>query len=150
MGKLKIILMATVLMNLTTTYAWTAPINTKDTAGQKVSITKDRVLLYFWATWCPDCKSSLQSVLPKFPTQQLQILAVNTDASDSDAEEFRTANKVVIQSITDTDKKIRQEFKIFSVPMAVLLKKEKTEWVVLKKYTGNEIKQVPADLVEKK
>lgn len=126
--------------------AWNLPSQSKNTQGQILKLEKDNVLLYFWATWCPDCKHSLQSVLPKFPVDNLQIITVNTDASDKDIEEYKQTNKVTMTSISDADKKMRKEFKVYSVPTGVLLKKEKDQWIVQKTYIGDDIKAIPQDL----
>ena len=127
-------------------WAWNLPDQIQNSEGQVVKLEKDHVLLYFWATWCPDCKHSLQTVLPQFPKDSLQIIAVNTDTTLKNIEEYRQTNKVNIVSIADEDKKIRKEFKVFSVPTGVLLKKDKDQWVTLKTYIGDEVKAIPQDL----
>ena len=147
MEKLKYFKVAILVMFVSSmAWGWNIPEQTKNTQGQIVKLEKNYVLLYFWATWCPDCKHTMQSVLPKFANDNLQILAINTDTSDNNIEEFKESNKITIATIADADKKIRKEFKVFSVPTGVLLKKDKDQWVVQKTFIGDEIKLVPQDL----
>ncbi len=125
---------------------WNLSTQAVTSQGQEIELDKENVLLYFWATWCPDCKHTLQTVLPKFDTKNLQIISVNTDVSDKDIEQYRQDNKIIIVSISDEDKKIRKQFKVYSVPTAVLLKKDKDQWIAQKTYIGDEIKTIMQDL----
>lgn len=145
---LKVVIL--IILSSTTVWAWNLPEQTKNTQGQIVKLEKNYVLLYFWATWCPDCKQTMQNVLPKFSNENLQILAVNTDTSESNIEEFKQSNKINVTAISDAEKKIRKEFKVFSVPTGVLLRKENDQWVVQKTFIGDEVKSVPQELNEVK
>ena len=48
--------------------------------GTAFKTDKDKVLLYFWATWCPDCKEKLAKEFPKLQLPpQVELVTVNTD-----------------------------------------------------------------------
>lgn len=130
--------------------AWEFPKELKNTADKEFHVeeNKEQVLLYFWATWCPECKHSFLTILPKLQIRKdLQVLAVNTDKAAKDVEEYKESNKISTESITDPDRKIRKAFKVFSVPTAVLLKKENEQWIAKKSYIGAEqIAQIESDL----
>lgn len=92
-----------------------------------------QVLLVFWATWCPDCKEKLKSVLPKVKTNSdFGIIAVSTEAHESKVKEYLSQEGIQFPVLSDRDRVARKALKLFSVPAWAVFRKEGLEWKLVK------------------
>lgn len=80
-------------------------------------------LFYFWATWCPDCKSTLKSDLTKYLKPNVNFFTVSTDKDLQKIADYVLDNKVNYPVYHDEKKELQKAFKIFSVPTVVLTQK---------------------------
>ncbi len=67
-------------------------------------------------------------------------------ANNTDIEQYNKINSVKIVSTNDEDKSLRKQFKVITMPTGILLKKEESKYIVVKKYTGNEVYQLEKDI----
>ncbi len=113
--------------------ATTAPPFQGDTVdGNKVSLKSSlkpgRVLLVsFWATWCGPCIEELKHVsdyLKKDPTLLLDVLAVNTDTSETltDVKPTVKLYKIEFPVVLDTRQEILSKYNTSkTIPFSVLV-----------------------------
>ncbi len=89
-----------------------------------VEPTKDYVLMYFWATWCPDCKEKLKGTLTEATElKNTSFVAVNTEKDKNMVANFLERENIKLPVYMDIEKEVRKSLKVFSVPQWVLLKK---------------------------
>ncbi len=101
-------------------------------------------LLYFWASWCPECKDKLRNALPDLRQNEksVEIMAVNMDKDGQKAAHFIEKESVSLPVFGDEDKKLRQALSIYAVPSWALAKKNGENWDIVAQGTGSEIKDI--------
>jgi len=88
-----------------------------------------KVILNFWATWCPPCKEEMPEMQEYYDEHQdeVEILAVNLTDSESDVqtvsdyiEEYSYTYPIPL----DKEATVSEEYKIFSVPTTYFIDTE--------------------------
>ena len=77
-----------------------------------------KVLLYFWASWCTDCKEKMRTDLIELKKKQphLAILLVNVDQDLDRAKHVIDKESIKLPVLRDENKNLRKMLKVFSVP----------------------------------
>jgi thiol-disulfide isomerase/thioredoxin len=110
----------------------------------------NQVLLYFWASWCPDCREKLshgelQALQRDFP--KIKILTVNADREESRGKNFSDSEKLTLPVYRDDEKTLAKTLKLFAVPAwAILEKSANGQWTVRKSSTGSDISDMRSEL----
>lgn len=84
-----------------------------------------KVMLNFWATWCPPCKEEMPAI-QKFYTERgdsVQILAVNLDP-ENNVKEFAEKLKVNFPILLDEDEEVISAYKILTIPTTFFIDEE--------------------------
>jgi len=119
----------------------------KDINGRPFSLSSLKgkaVLVNFWATWCPPCRSempSLNKLYKEYGSGELVVLAVSTDRTSSGVKDFLSKHPVDFAVLMDSDSKVSRQFKVFSLPTTFLLDKS---GVVRQRFLGEEEWDSPA------
>jgi len=103
----------------------------KDLNGNPASLDhqKEKELVIFWATWCPDCKNKLSGKLPEINgSADVAVITINTDSSQSRAKHFVEKMNLKLPVFRDDSKDLRKTLKVFSVPHWAVYKKENAKW----------------------
>lgn len=88
---------------------------------------KQPVVLFFWTTWCPFCRSELRALNAKYPElvkDGWKILAINIAESVSKVDRFVKNYALVFEVLLDTDSAVAYAYNILGVPTYVLINKE--------------------------
>lgn len=94
------------------------PLNSENQKPQHQS-SKEK-LVYFWATWCPDCKEKLTSTLKENHLyDQFDVYLVATDKSEEKIEHFQRKFSIKNQVMLDPDRSLQKALKVFSIPTLV-------------------------------
>ena len=101
-----------------------------------------RALVYFWATWCPDCRSKLKGELKELHQKGVRIFTINKDSVKRKAEKFIDKHKIALPVYLDKEKVISMALKAFSVPHWSVIEHQEDKdgkkiWRVLKYGSGN-------------
>lgn len=95
--------------------------------GKVVSLAADKgkvVLVDFWASWCPPCKSSfpaVDSLYREFKPQGFEVIAVNLDERRRDAEDFLAGRPHLMQVAFDPEGKSPRAFGLWGMPSSFLV-----------------------------
>ena len=97
-----------------------------------------KVVLNFWATWCPPCKAEvphLQNFYEENENSDVQLLAVNLTASDSmsDVENFVDGYGITFPVLLDIDGEVGQQYEVITIPTTYFLDEEGN---IVEKYIG--------------
>jgi thiol-disulfide isomerase/thioredoxin len=109
--------------------------NYKTINGSTVEMTKlnSPVVIYnFWASWCIPCLEEMPSMMAlkkKFNSDQVQIIAINTDEDDQMANIQKTIKKINMANeftiVPDHNAKLVTDFKVSAIPMSIVFHRGK-------------------------
>ncbi|MEH7109626.1 redoxin domain-containing protein, partial [Bacillus sp. JJ1764] len=92
----------------------------KTLTGETVKLSElkgKKVMLNFWATWCPPCKAEMPD-MEKFHSEvgdKVTILAVNIDPQ-LDVKGFVNEYKITFPILLDTDDGVNGKYQVLSIP----------------------------------
>ncbi|MES3037468.1 MAG: TlpA family protein disulfide reductase [Bdellovibrionota bacterium] len=133
----KLIILLSFLVSSSANAEAPSPVAGLPLAGPAATIdAKKDVVLYFWASWCPDCKGTLKSKFEGVDSSKYQFLAINTEKDPGRMENFAKKESLPIPVYHDQDKKLQAKYQIFSVPSWVLLSRNGDTWAVKKSGQG--------------
>ena len=82
------------------------------------------VMINFWATWCPPCRSEMpdmEQIYQEGKTQDIVVLAVNMQEAKQPVQEFIDKYGLTFPVLLDTSGEISQKFGVQSLPLACSL-----------------------------
>jgi peroxiredoxin len=100
--------------------------------GESVSLSSLRgrpVLINFWASWCPPCRSempAMQELFAEFADQGFTILAVNATNQDdlSEMKRFVEDNQLQFPILLDQSGTVANLYNLQSLPTSLFINKE--------------------------
>jgi peroxiredoxin len=123
----------------------------KTLAGDTVKLTDlkgKKVMLNFWATWCPPCKAEMPAMeeFHKEAGDEVVILAVNIDPH-LDVKAFVDENGITFPIPLDAEDKVNETYQVLSIPTTYFID---TKGNIGNKYIGamnlDAMKQYTKDL----
>lgn len=110
----------------------------KNLAGEEVNL-KDykgkKVMLNFWATWCPPCKEEMPAMEEFYNNESgnVEILAINLDPQN-DVKSFVEKNHLTFPVLLDELGTTQQTYQVISIPTTFILDEQ---GLILKKHIGS-------------
>lgn len=124
-------------------------------AGEVVRLSDyqgKKVILNFWATWCPPCKAEMphmQKVYEEYKDQGVEILAVNLTNQDKGIEEitsFVKDNGLTFTIPLDEEGIVGQKYKAMTIPTSYMID---TEGYIVETIVGPMDENMMKTLIEK-
>lgn len=121
----------------------------KSLDGKNVALAdKGKTLVYFWASWCPDCRDKLQTKLPEWSTKPgVQVLTVNTDRAVERANHFVQKEGVKVAVARDEEKTLQKALKVFSVPFWAVIERDGDSYRILAAEAGSNVEKLEKALL---
>lgn len=85
------------------------------------------VYLDFWASWCGPCRHTLpwmERLQNKFKSQGLEVVAVNLDTNQGDAEKLLTDLKPTFTILFDPSGKVASTYQLPSMPSSFIITRD--------------------------
>jgi peroxiredoxin len=110
--------------------------------GQTIKLSDYRgkkVILNFWATWCPPCKAEMPHMKNFYEQNKdkgIEILAVNLTKSDNGkaaVETFAKDNQLTFKIALDEDGRIGMQYQAFTIPTSYIID---SNGIITKKIIG--------------
>ncbi len=113
-----------------------------------------RVLVNFWATWCPPCKAEMpymQEMYEKYQEEGFEVLAVNstvTEKSRDNVVDFVSEYGLTFPIPMDEKNRVSSDYEILSFPTSFFIDSDGvirsiTVGGMTKEYLEGEIKKLP-------
>jgi peroxiredoxin len=105
------------------------PFSLEDLSGNKVSLSDFQgrpVLLNFWASWCPPCRSEMSELQRVYAAQGedgLVVLGVNTLYQDdiNDVKKFVTEQQLTFPILLDSEGAVAVAYRVSTLPTSVFV-----------------------------
>ena len=100
--------------------------------GQSISLSDLRgkpVMLNFWATWCPPCRSEMpyiQEIYEEWSGKGLEVLAINIGESPSKVKEFLQSYNLSLPVLLDTKQAAARKYNVPPIPTTFFIDKDGT------------------------
>lgn len=94
----------------------------------------ERVLINFWATWCPPCRAempAMQELYEKYK-DRIEFLAINIDP-ENDVKGYVNEMKLTFPILLDKTGAVNERYGIISIPTTLLVDEKGT---IIKKQIG--------------
>ena len=102
-----------------------------DLNGNKVSLYEYKgnkpVILFFWATWCPHCRSGieiLKNMHGKLSADGIEILAINIGESKEKVMKFANSMGLKFKILLDLDSSLASVYSVMGIPTYLIIDKE--------------------------
>lgn len=114
----------------------------KNVEGNSIKLSSlkgKKVILNFWATWCPPCRQEMPDMAKFYVDQKdkgIEILAVdltNTEKSREDVTNFMRANSITFPVVLDENGKVSQLYNVASIPASFIID---SQGVIQRKLVG--------------
>ncbi|MDD4875718.1 MAG: redoxin domain-containing protein [Dehalococcoidales bacterium] len=98
--------------------------------GQTISLSNLRgnpILINFWATWCPPCRSEMphiQDIYEEWSDTELVLLVINIGENSSKVEDFMQSNDLSFPILLDTRQNVAQSYNITGIPTTFFIDKD--------------------------
>lgn len=109
-----------------------------------------KVILNFWATWCPPCKAEMPHMQEFYVDQKgnkVEILAVNLTTAEKDSNnigKFVNDYGLTFPILLDSNGEIGETYQAFSIPTSYIID---TKGIIRKKIVGPMDKEMMSELI---
>ncbi|VAW12963.1 hypothetical protein MNBD_BACTEROID05-942 [hydrothermal vent metagenome] len=99
--------------------------------GSEISFSEYRngkpALIFFWATWCPNCAKELKDLSAnkeKILSQGISIIPVDLGEKPSIVQRYMKKRKLNLEMFLDEDSSLGESYDLIGVPTIIFVNKE--------------------------
>jgi peroxiredoxin len=104
-----------------------AEIKMKDTEGKEFSTLELKgkpYILFFWTTWCPYCRTELESLnrnAAAYSQEGLTVIPVNVQERAEKILSFAKARKLTFRIFMDSEAELAKAYEVLGIPTYILV-----------------------------
>lgn len=95
-------------------------------------------LVYFWATWCSDCREKLANGLKKI-SKDVDLITVNMDNEVDRVKHVVSRDHIDLPVLRDNQKYFSSQLNIMAVPHWAIYENKDGNWKLTKSQTGGDL-----------
>lgn len=111
--------------------------------------TKNKELVVFWASWCPECHDKLSHAVPKMTKRaDLQVVSVNMDEEIAPVIRYVKKEHITFPVLQNSDEALIKDLKVTGVPHWAVYKRssEDEDWSLVDHAPAFDVERVEAAL----
>lgn len=121
--------------------------------GNKIKLSQmagKKVILNFWATWCPPCKAEMPNIQEFYHEQKghgVEVFSVNLTSAEKDPNsvgKFVHDYGLTFPVVLDRNGTIGEQFQAFTIPTSYIID---TKGIIRKKIIGPMDKEMMSELI---
>ncbi|HLS08006.1 redoxin domain-containing protein [Lentibacillus sp.] len=95
--------------------------------GEQVALSDyrgQRVMVNFWATWCPPCRAEMPDMQKFYENKDVEILAINlteTESSRDAVPDFIDAYELTFPILMDEETEVANQYQIQPIPSSFMI-----------------------------
>lgn len=99
-------------------------------SGEQISLSSFKgkgVILFFWATWCPHCRSALGELNTEYANiknSNIEVLAIDIDESKARVENFIKKYSLGYPVLLDVGGEVSSQYNVVGIPSFILISKD--------------------------
>lgn len=99
----------------------------KNLEGETVSLSDykgKRVLVNFWATWCPPCREEIPDLQKLYDSEDVVILAVNltdTEENEENIADFVDSYEMTFPVLLDESSDVSSAYQVYAYPTSYMI-----------------------------
>ncbi|WP_377863586.1 thiol-disulfide oxidoreductase ResA [Bacillus sp. R86525] len=100
------------------------------------NITKDGVIINFWATWCDYCQREMpafENIYKQYKDKNIEIISINLQEPETDVKKYIKEKELSFPVVIDTEGEVSKKYQVTTVPTTYLLD---SKGKVIKKNVG--------------
>jgi len=100
---------------------------TKETVKLSEYRGKESAIIFFWATWCPHCRTALEDLNSRaneIQKQGIKIILVDVGEQKSQVKDYAQQHQVTLDIFLDEESSVASDYSILGVPTFFLVNKE--------------------------
>ena len=101
--------------------------------GEKISLSQARkeghVILFFWATWCPHCRTALkefQEMESAIKAKNVQMFVIDIGENAKTVGRYAERNNITMDILLDGDTAVASDYDVVGVPSYVFINQDGT------------------------
>jgi peroxiredoxin len=84
-------------------------------------------ILFFWATWCPHCRTALEDLnarAQEIQSQGIKIILVDVGEQKDQVKDYSEQRRITLDVFLDEDSSVASDYSVVGVPTFFLIDKE--------------------------
>ena len=100
------------------------------------------LLVFFWATWCSECKDKMKNDLPKLQKKGMQLVTVNIDENLNRARAFVKKRQIELTVLRDESRNLLKRLEVSAAPHWAFFRKQGEDWQLVDQAVGFDLARI--------
>lgn len=99
-------------------------------------------LIYFWASWCPDCKAKFKKDLSGYQNAHVDFITLSIEDNKEKIAKFIAKENLKYPVYFDVNRQLQKDLKVFSVPTVILTRLVEGKPQIIHQVSGKDWEEI--------